>query len=153
MFKSAWSHNYSYGKTEMFFNINIAMLTRSLCRNKALRFLSHGNLWDKDKKLALMSYSRDLCLVSARILWCDRFFEMPLSHKTFSSLAVKSRKVYLSFKQYITVPCFSLFPNSELYSSLSPHCLTSFWFFLNFWNCLFISDKRLWTLCQLVPKT
>lgn len=137
----------------MFFDIKIAMLTRSLWRNKAQCFLSHCNLWDKDIKLALTSYTRDLYLVSARILCCDRSFEMPLSHKTFFFLAVKTQKVYLSFKQSITVPFFSLFPNSELYSSLSFHCLTSFFFKKLLLKQAFVSDKRIWTLCQLVPKT
>lgn len=53
---------------------------------------------------------------------------MLLSHKTFFSLAVKTQKVYLLLKQNITAPFFSLFPLSELYSSFSLHCLTSFFF-------------------------
>lgn len=38
-----------------------------------------------------------------------------------------------------------------LYSSLVFHCLT--YFFQNFWNALLISDKYIWTLCQIALKT
>jgi len=93
----------------MFFDIKIAMWTCSLCRNKALWFLSHCKLWDKDIKLTC---TRDLCLVSARIVCCDRSFEMPLSHKTFfssysedtESLLVIQTKYHRSF--LFTFPSF-----------------------------------------------
>lgn len=137
----------------MFFDIKIAMLTCSLCRNKALWFFSHCNLRDKGIKLALTSCTRDLCIVSAKILCCDRSFEMPLSHKTFFFSCSEDTENLLVIQTKYHSSFLFIFPSfCVVFLSLSFHFLTSF-FLKNFWNRLLISGKCIWMLCQLVPKT
>lgn len=113
----------------MFFDTKIAMLTGSLCRTKALWFLSDCELWDKVIKLALTSYTRDLCLVSARILCCDRSFEILLSHKTFSlfSFSGHTENLLVIQTKYHSSLLFT-FPSFWVVF-LSFHCLKAFFFF------------------------
>lgn len=112
----------------MFFDTKIAMLTRNLCRNKALWFLSDCELWDKVIKLVLTSYTRDLCLVSARILCCDRSFEILLSHKTFSlfSFSEDIENLLVIQTKYHSFLLFT-FPSFWVVF-LSFHCLKAFFF-------------------------